>query len=120
MKSRKISIYPYACLSIRIAYLNYSKPQDINSSYTNISNLVNRDQSAKLSSTKLGYQVGLGFDYVLGTDKDKTTKFILFTKIATDNPIGTDKYKINGVEYKPEIRHGDWLVTVGIKFANPR
>lgn len=120
LHSKRVSLYPYAGASIRLAFLNYSKPPETNPGYTDISNLITRDQSSKLSSTKLGYQLGLGFDYSLGMDRDKRNKTYFFTKIATDNPVGEDKYKTNGVAYKPKIKHGDWLVTMGFKIVTPR
>lgn len=119
LNSKRISIYPYAGLSIRLAYLNYSKSAVTNTAYTDITNIIITNQSAKLSSTKLGYQIGLGFDYSL-SNNTKINRSIFFTKIAMDNPIGEDKYKKQNIDYKPGIRHGDWLISLGLKMVFSR
>ncbi len=116
LKSKTFSLYPYVGLSLRASDLSYSKPVQTNSSYTNITNIISNDQSTHSESFRVGYQFGIGFDAAI-KKHGECGKTILFTKIGTNSAMGGDVYKINGIEYRPDIRHGDWLVSIGFKFA---
>ena len=125
LNSDVVSIYPYGGLSFRVSSLEYSSPVQVNPNFTNITDIIINDRSTYGDSQKLGYQAGIGFDFIVTKDKTRTTHqangsmatIILFTKIGTNRAIGSDKYKLQGIKYKPGIKQGDWLVSVGIKFG---
>lgn len=114
----KVALYPFAGLSVRMSNLKFAKPVDINSSYTDITNIITNNQSAEGESIRIGYQAGLGADFALTNGGIEKPSFLLFMKLGVNNSIGAEKYKINGVAYKPEIKQGDWLVSIGIKLVN--
>lgn len=114
--SKAFNLYPYAGLSLRMSTLDYTKPTQANNSYTNISNIIVNNQSTVSSSTKFGYQLGLGLD-VLIEKSDNTGGVYLFTKFGLNQPIGKDKYSIAGISYQPDIKQADWLISVGFKLA---
>ena len=117
LNSKTISFYPYAGLSARIASLSYINPGQLNPNFSNITNITQNSETIFASSFRIGYQAGLGLDIVAANFKQKGTAIILFTKAGTNRPIGTDRFKILGEQYKPGIKNGDWLVNFGIKFA---
>lgn len=116
LHSKGIAIYPYAGISLRVSDLSYSKPEELNPGYTNITNLITNNQSASGSSLRLGYQAGLGIDMLLSSNKHTSGGTILFVKAGTNRPVGKDKYKIAGIKYEPGITQGDWLIAAGFKF----
>jgi hypothetical protein len=117
-KSQSFSLYPFGGLGGRLSSLQYFKPPQTNAVYTNISNIVNIDQSVTSSSLRIGYQAGIGLDILaLKTDKKKGA-ILLFAKFYTDGPLWTDKYKIDGIAYEPGFRQGDWVASFGLKFVS--
>ena len=116
IKNQKLNIYPYAGLSMRTSDLYYTKPVTTNPSFTDISNLIINKQSAEGSSIKLGYQAGVGFDFVIPSSKNQLGGSIFFIKAGMNRPVGKEKYKIEGVRYDPGIEYGKWIVTTGVKF----
>lgn len=120
-RSKYLSIYPYAGLSFRLSNLNYENPATLNPAFTNVSDMVVNNKSINLTSTKVGYQAGLGIDYLLNDPKgNSSASIIVFTKVGTNSAIGKEVYKDEGIRYEPGIKQGDWLVTVGFKFAGRR
>lgn len=115
LNAKRFSLYPYAGLSLRFTNMKYSKPTQFNPAITDISDLVLNDQSVEVNATRLGYQLGMGFDYWL--TKETTSANLLFVKFGMNRPVGRDRYKIEGVRYDPRIKAGDWLVSVGVKFG---
>ena len=126
LNSDVVSIYPYAGLSLRISTLEYATPVQVNPGFTNITNMILNDQSVYADSYRLGYQAGIGFDFIVSKDKSRTTHqtysdgpaIVLFTKIGTKRPIGRDKYKIEDIKYNPGIKQADWVVSLGIKLGS--
>ena len=116
--SRPVSLYPYVGTSLRISTLDFDSPAQINSSYTNITNLIINDQSVETASFRLGYHVGLGFDLLLSTNEKRGTGKYLFIKAGLNRPVWRDKYKTHDIKYDPDIRQGNWVISFGIKFAN--
>lgn len=116
VSSGKTNIYPYGGISFRNSDLRYDAPEDINPSFTNPTNLVQNNRSSYLNSAKLGYEAGLGFDFLLHENRYGTAGTMLCLKLATNGAIGKERYKDNHVNYDPGIRHGDWLVALGFKF----
>jgi hypothetical protein len=117
VNSRSISIYPYGGLSLRIASLRYVKPEIANPNYTNITDIITNQQSISSGSFNVGYQAGLGFDVVTTRTDNNAAAFILFVKAGTTGAIGKERYKISGMRYEPGIKRGDWVITIGCKFA---
>jgi hypothetical protein len=128
-KSRKINIYPYAGLSFRTGSIEYSKPVELNNSFTNISNLVQNNQSTTASYFGAGYQAGVGFDFVIAERQKRPARFapaqsssgstggiILFIKGGTNGRIGKERYRAEGIKYEPGIKYGAWMAQVGLKF----
>jgi hypothetical protein len=98
--------------------VSYTKPREINANFTNITDFVLNERSISFSSTRIGYDAGLGFDFVLGENRQKTTKKILFLKGGTNRPIGGEKFKDGGARYDPKIKSGEWAIMLGLKFGN--
>ncbi len=116
IKNQPINIYPYAGLSVRSSELDYSKPAQINPSFTDITNIIQNRQSVSGYSGKLGYQAGVGFDFVIRNNPQKLGGNMLFFKAGINRPVGKENYKIEGVRYVPGIEYGKWIATIGIKF----
>ena len=116
--SRTINLYPYLGISFRISSLEYETPAQINPNYTNISNLLINDRSISASSSMLGYQAGLGLDFMLSHNDKRGTGHYFFIKAGVNRPVWADKYKMHDIKYDPNIKQGDWLISFGIKFAN--
>lgn len=114
---QSLSIYPFAGLSLRKATVSYTREGQVNPSYTNISNLLQNEQLIAATSTRLGYQAGVGLDVVVANTNNNVGAIILFAKGGTNRPFGKDVFKIRGERYQPNITNGDWLVSFGIKFA---
>jgi hypothetical protein len=117
LKSQSVSIYPYAGLGLRISDLEYSKPTQTNPVYTDISDIIINKQSINASRVSLGYQAGIGFDFTIDNDITHTQRTILFVKAGINRPFKETSYKIEGIKFKPGIIQGDWLITIGVKFA---
>lgn len=117
LHSRVLSLYPYAGLSLRFSSLDYTKPVQVNNSFTNITDIIINDQTVRASSTKIGYQAGLGLDVIVSNPGKGEGVIALFAKAGTASAFGKEKYKIEGIKYDPAIKHGDWLVTFGVKMA---
>jgi hypothetical protein len=117
IKSKSISLYPYAGLSFRASKLEYDAPAQFNPGFTNISNLLINDRSVDASSIRIGYQLGLGFDLLVNPREKKRGGVYLFTKAGMNRPIWKDKYKIDTYKYDPDIRQGDWQIAFGVKLV---
>jgi hypothetical protein len=125
-KSRKINIYPYAGLSLRGATIEYSKPAELNNSFTNITNLVQNNRSATASYFGVGYQAGVGFDFLISENRRRfgppqmrlrsTGGIMLFIKAGTNGRIGKERYRVEGIRYEPGIKYGSWIAEIGLKF----
>ena len=116
IKKQAINIYPYAGLSMRTSDLTYSAPVQTNPTFTNISNLVVNKRSVEAYSSKLGFQAGVGFDFVIAKGKRDLGGTMFFLKAGVNRPVGKEKYKIEGIKYDPGIEYGKWIITAGFKF----
>lgn len=116
IKNQFINIYPYAGLSMRTSDLTYSAPVQTNPTFTNISNLVVNKRSVEAYSSKLGFQAGIGFDFVVAKGKRELGGTMFFLKAGMNRPVGKEKYKIEGIKYDPGIEYGKWIITAGFKF----
>jgi len=121
LNKERVSIYPYAGIALRFSSITYKKRSDPNPNYTSLANMHTDENHVRLESTRLGYQYGVGIDYAFGYNRSKTYKTILFLKAGVNRPFKADKYKSDGIpDYQPHIKQGDWLLTVGFKFATKR
>jgi hypothetical protein len=117
----QVSFYPFGGLSLRFSELKYHRSGDPNSNYTFLSNMRTDENSVSLESTRLGYQYGVGFDYAFAYNKERTYKTIVFIKAGVNKPFKMDTYKSEGIpDYNPQIKQGDWLLSIGFKFGNKR
>ncbi len=118
--SKRLNIYPYAGLSLRGASLTYEKPATVNPSFTDITNMIQNDQSVIADYLKPAYQAGIGFDILLqgriARERSYYGGTMLNIKAGTNRIFGKDKYKTKGPDYIPGIRYGAWNVTIGFKF----
>jgi hypothetical protein len=110
-----INVYPYAGFSYRTSLLSYKKDPQLNSSFTDVTNIVVNDQSVRERCNKLGYQAGLGLDLVVSEQRRLGGGVMLFVKAGTNRIFGKEVYDIDGTEYKPGIQYGNWIATFGIK-----
>lgn len=118
LQSNRISIYPYAGLSARFATLNYINKGTINPQYSNITDILVESENINSASFRLGYQAGVGVDVAVSQNKANSKSFILFVKAGVNQPFAKDKFKIQSTTYNPEINKGDWMLSIGVKFAN--
>ncbi len=117
VKNQQINIYPYGGLSFRTATINYTKPVIANPSFTDITNLIQNNQSVYASALKIGFQAGVGFDFVLNPMKKNINGgTIIFIKAGINKAIGKEKYTSEGPDYIPGISYGNWAIAVGFKF----
>lgn len=120
LRSNNFSLYPYVGLSARISTLSYLSNGSVNPTYTNISDVLVGSYNVNTASFRLGYQLGLGVDVALSHNKDGNHTIILFAKGGVNQPFGKDKFKIENVTYDPQIKKGDWMLSVGLKFTTRR
>ncbi len=116
IRSQSVNIYPYAGISLRSMTLEYNKPEQTNGSYTDITNIVQNDPSIYATAGGIGYQAGIGFDFVISNNKGRTGGTMLFVKTGTNGIFGNPSYEIGDIKYNPQIKYGRWIVTAGFKF----
>lgn len=100
------------------ANLAYRKTGTLDANYTNITNLLRNSANLNASSVPLGYQAGLGADFTIGNSKDGSNAVILFIKGGVNQPFSRDIYKVEGQKYDAGIKKGDWMISLGFKFAS--
>lgn len=115
INSKRFTVYPYAGLSGRYSSLQYSATDSLNSNYNSIASLIHNSRDVNVNSVHLGYQAGVGFDWVLGYHEKTRGGVILFAKGGTSGIFGHETYSIYPVEYNSGIKYGAWVATVGVK-----
>ena len=115
VKSGKINIYPFVGLGLAGLEINYESPTQVNSSFTDISNIVINNRSARGTSIPLCYKAGIGVEYAL-INKRKSGGTIFFVKGGTTQPFRKKAFDIEGVEYDPKFNFGALTFTAGFKF----
>lgn len=119
LKSKIFSLYPYGGLALRISTLKYEEKGVHNPNYTSIADMVIGGKSMSMESTRIGYQLGVGFDLNLWQNKERTTRNILFIKGGMNRPMWKDKFSIGELpDYNAGIKQGQWIITVGMKFGS--
>jgi hypothetical protein len=118
LKSKIVSLYPYAGLALRISTLKYTEKGVHNPNYTSLSDMVIGGKEISMESTRIGYQLGVGFDIKLWQDKEGFTRNMLFIKGGMNRPMWKDKFNIGDLpDYNAGIKQGQWIITVGFKFG---
>jgi hypothetical protein len=112
----RFDIYPYAGLSVRSDQLSFSQSATVNNNYNSIASIILNNPSANATNTALGYEAGLGIDWVLYFNKKNQGGAMLFAKFGADGRFGNEDYKISGVDYNSGIKYGAWVAALGFKF----
>lgn len=115
IKSNKVNIYPFAGLGIRSSTLSFESNGSANPNFTGVSNIIQNNKSFNEEATEIGYQAGLGIEYVI-SNKERAGGTLLFLKAGTNRPFKQKNFKIAGVEYDPQFNHGELLFSFGFKF----
>ena len=111
---RSINFFPFVGASFRVSKISFSKAEQLNPNFTNITNIVQSDIFARASSTRIGYQAGLGINFLFH-EKGQNGGAMFFLKAYTTGPFWKHSYKVESVKYDPGIRHGEFVVSAGIK-----
>ena len=117
VRSKWIAAYPFAGLSVRHAAINYKRDTQYNPGFTNISNLAADQASLHVTSTRAGYQAGIGFDLMLSQNKERSSGIVFFVKGGVNRPVWRDRFRKGGYTLMP-VQQGDWTLGLGIKFAS--
>lgn len=120
IKSKNFNLYPYAGLALRMSSIEYRKPATVNASFSDISDIIQNNQSVFEECVRFGYQAGLGMDIVVDGHsrpgrKPNVGGIIFFMKGGINRIIGKETYNIEGIKYRPGIVYGQWAATFGIK-----
>lgn len=83
IKSNTINIYPYVGFGFRGSSLSYTAPNQTNNAFTNISNIIQNDPSASSWTNELGYQAGIGFEFVTSKSPSRGGT-IIYVKAGTN------------------------------------
>ena len=115
IKSRTINIYPFAGFGLRQSSLEYKTPGQRNPAPTAITNIVQNNPSVNDQYAEIGYQAGLGFEFVL-TRSSNPGGVLVFIKAGTNRPFSKKSFNLEGFRYNPELNYGEWNITTGFKF----
>ncbi len=110
------SVYPYVGLDNRFSSLDYATSDTLNSNYNSIASILQSGKSVDAVSDVLGYQAGVGVDWVVHNVENYHGGIIVFAKFGTDGVFGNETYPVAGVNYNPGIRYGAWATQLGLKF----
>ena len=112
----RFDIYPYVGLSVRSDQLSFSAPAAVNNNYNSIASIIINNPSTNATNITVGYEAGLGVDWVMYYNKKNQGGTMLFAKLGTDGRFGEEDYKISGVDYNSGIKYGAWVAALGFKF----
>jgi hypothetical protein len=112
----RFDVYPYAGLSVRSDQLSFSESATVNNNYNSIASIIVNNPSTSATSTTVGYEAGLGIDWVLYYNKKNQGGTMLFAKFGTDGRFGNEDYKISSIDYNSGIKYGAWIAALGFKF----
>ena len=115
VRRRKLSVYPYGGLSMQVASLYLSRPPRGDTIYNAIFGVAQGDQPLSATSTALGYQAGIGVDWVVIRRPQRWFGLVLFLKTGAEGKFGTERYKTQGGSFEPSIRNGGWGFMTGVK-----
>lgn len=115
VKSNRVNLYPFAGFGFRSASLEYKAPRQGTVAPVGIATVVQNDRSVQEFKTSIGYQAGVGFEYVL-TKPQRPGGTIVFVKGGTNRAFNDRGFDIAGYRYQPKFNYGDWTVMAGFKF----
>ena len=115
IKNNAVNIYPYAGFGLRATNLEYKSQEQPNPGFNNLSDISAGNKSVKGDMTRLGYQAGVGLEYVL-TQKNSMGGALVFFKAGTNRPFTNKPFTFEGLEYDPGFKYGEWAITAGFKF----
>lgn len=115
LKNGRINAYPYAGLGLRSSNLIYRAPVTTNALFSNPADIVQNNQSFEAYNTRLGYQGGIGLEYIV-TSRRKKGGTILFIKSGTNMPFKKKAFEIEGINYDPDFKYGYLNGSIGFKF----
>ena len=116
IRRKAIAIFPYAGLGLRTTDFEYKAPKQINASPSSITGIVVNNPSVSDAIIEFGYQAGIGFEFKIPT-KDYEPGVPIFLKAGTNRPFKRKTLNFEGVRYDPRLNYGDWMITIGFKFA---
>ena len=114
IKNNAVNIYPYAGFGLRATNLEYKSQEQPNPGFNNLSDISTGNKSVKGDMTRLGYQAGVGLEYVL-TQKNSMGGALVFFKAGTNRPFTNKPFTFEGLEYDPGFKYGEWAITAGFK-----
>jgi hypothetical protein len=119
LKHKTLSLYPYGGLALRISRLKYTEKGIHNPDYTSLADMVIGGKEMSMESTRIGYQLGMGFDITVAKNRGGITRNMLFIKGGMNRPMWKDKFSVGDLpDYNAGIKQGQWIITVGMKFAS--
>lgn len=115
--SRKFTLYPFVGAALRSAQLNYSTAAAVNSSSTNIANLVQNNRSANLTNVGVVYQAGLAGDILLREAGPKRNGVLLHLSAMHTGHLGKNVFRSerNDIRFQPNLDYGNIIFTAGFK-----
>jgi hypothetical protein len=114
IKNKTLNIYPYAGVGLRSSYIEYKSPAQTNTSFTNITSVIQNNRSVNGSASETSYQAGVGMDISLAKPYD-SGGIMFFIKAGTNMAFSRKKFDLEGVNYDPAFNYGDWIITAGFK-----
>ena len=115
IRLRKLAVYPYGGLSLQSGSLNFSRAPRGDTIYNSILGMNQGDRGLSVGSTSLGYQAGLGIDWLAYRNPLGWLGVVLFVKAGEEGRFGTESYRIHGVNFVPGIRNGGLGFVAGVK-----
>jgi hypothetical protein len=112
----RFTVYPYVGFDNRFSSLHYATQDTLNPNYNSFGSILQSGKSVTAYSDVLGYQAGVGVDWVVQSGVNNRGGIIVFGKFGTDGVFGAETYLISGVNYNPDIRYGAWAAQLGVKF----
>jgi hypothetical protein len=113
--SVKVNVYPYAGIHWSIATLQYKVNGLTRQTVNTLDNAFANGSPAILTSNRLGYAAGLGADFLLGSNREKTGGTFLFIRALHSGNFGDENFKNDYVSYKSDVKLSEWMFNVGIK-----
>jgi len=115
LKSNRVNLYPYAGVGLRNTTLKYETPVQANAAPTGIFDVVQNNRSFREFVNEIGYQAGLGFEYVVSGSK-KPGGIILFLKGGLQRAFKSKPIKIEGRAFDLRLEPGSMIFEAGFKF----
>jgi hypothetical protein len=117
VNAERHALYPYVGLGTRLGKLEYSRKDSINTAFTDVTDAVVSQATAKSRFLTIGYNVGVEYDYSLFR-ANLYGGFIAFARAGVYNSFKkTERQELYERKFDPGIRHGTFAVAFGLKLA---